>query len=300
MKSLKLIWQKSAPLFIQNFLNIFTDSLENKAKRKKILNYYRNKAKNKLTWEESELIRFLKHHRYSPFPFQCALKYDNLIPEVLFDESVSFHYVLFEGKKLYFPRNFTRNQVMWTMRSISKEQDKKSAHLYLTDAFQVENGSIMVDGGVAEGSLSLSLIEKLKKLYLIECEPNWNEALKLTFAPWKEKVEIVTKYLSDITDEQHVSIDNLVEVKEEEKYFIKLDVEGYEKQTLKGMNRFFSQVKNLKMCVCTYHFENDAVEISKMLENREMSYEFSEGWLLFSMENKMPSFRKALIRAWKE
>ena len=124
--------------------------------------------------------------------------------------------------------------------------------------------------------------------------------MKLTFAPWKEKVEIVTKYLSDITDEQHVSIDNLVEVKEEEKYFIKLDVEGYEKQTLKGMNRFFSQVKNLKMCVCTYHFENDAVEISKMLENREMSYEFSEGWLLFSMENKMPSFRKALIRAWKE
>ena len=299
MKSLKLIWQKIAPQYIQSFVNIYTDTSENKEKRKKVLSYYESKRKSELSVEERDVIRFFQHHRYSPFPYRWTLKYDKLIPEVLFDDTVSFYYILFEGKRLYFPKNFTRNQVIWTMRSILKEQDEKSAHLYLTDTFQVENDSIMVDGGVAEGSLSLSLIEKLKKLYLIECEPNWLEALRLTFSPWKDKVEIIGKYLSDTADEQNVSIDSLLEVKADEKYLIKLDVEGYEKQALKGMNHFFSKVKNLKMCVCTYHFDNDAVDIHHMLKDKRLNCEFSDGYLLFDNENELPTFRKALIRAWK-
>ncbi len=300
MKSVKLIWQKYAPLGIQSLINIYTDSPTNKEKRKKLLRYYQSKSGNELSQEERDAFCFFKRHRYSPFPFKWTLKYDKLIPEIFFDDSVSFHYVLFEGKKLYFPGNYSRNQVMWTMRSILKEQDRNSAHLYLTENFRVDEGSIMVDGGVAEGSLSLSLIEKVKKLYLIECEPSWIEALNLTFAPWKEKVEIIGKYLSDKTDEHNITIDSILEADENGKYFIKLDVEGYEKQTLNGMNNFFAKVRDLKMCVCTYHYENDAAELEKMLKDRGMSCEFSESRLLFSMHGEIPSFRKALIRARKE
>ena len=299
MKSIKLIWQKVAPLQIQSLINLYTDTPVNKEKRKAFLRNAKSRKKSELTPEEVEAIRFFKTHRFSPFPFRWTLKYDNLMVDVLYDDSVSFYYVLFEGKRLYFPKNYTRNQVIWTMRSILKEQDQKSAHLYLTEDFQVEEGTIMIDGGVAEGSLSLSLIEKVKKLYLIECEPNWVEALQLTFAPWKDKVVFIGKYLSDKSDEQNINIDSMLEVNPQDKYFIKLDVEGYEKQTLIGMSHFFSVVKNLKMCVCTYHFQKDADEIYAILTGKGLKCEFSDGYLLFDQGSTFSTFRKALIRAEK-
>lgn len=298
MATFKYIWQKNAPLCLQNRIKIYTDSPANKRKRKSYLDFL--KQKSGLTDEEKQASQYFKNHPFTPFPFGWAGKYDRLTPEVYFDDFHSCFYVFFENKKLYFPKNYSKKQVVWTIRSIYREQDSHSAHRYLTDNFQPHDNSIMIDGGVAEGSLSLSLIEKVKKLYLIECEKNWIEALQLTFEPWKEKVEIVGKYLSDKTDEHNITIDSILEADENEKYFIKLDVEGYEKLTLKGMNRFFAKVRDLKMCVCTYHYENDAAELEKILKNRGMSCEFSESSLLFSMHSEIPSFRKALIRARKE
>ncbi len=291
----KRTWQKFAPVILQNRINLLTDTPHNKKKRREFIEHYRQKEA--LTNEESEALGFFKNHRYSSFPFKWSLKYDRYFPDIYLDEANSFHYVMFEGKKLYFPKSYSQNQIVWTMRSILKEQDCRSAHLYLTSEFQIEEGTIMIDGGVAEGSLPLSLIEKLKQLYLIECNLEWIEALNLTFAPWRDKVEIIGKYLSDTTDDQNVCIDELLEVKEDEKYFVKIDVEGYEKLALKGMAEFFQKVKNLKMCLCTYHKENDAKDLEQFVIEKKLIYEFSDSHLLYDNEDKVPTFRKALIRA---
>jgi hypothetical protein len=287
--------QKYAPIMNQNRINLLTDTPHNKKKRREFIEHYRQKEA--LTNEESEALGFFKNHRYSSFPFKWSLKYDRYFPDIYLDETNSFHYVMFEGKKLYFPKKYSPHQIIWTVRSILKEQDVRSAHLYLTSEFQIEEETIMIDGGVAEGSLPLSLIEKLKQLYLIECNLEWIEALNLTFAPWRDKVEIIGKYLSDTTNDQNVCIDELLEVKEDEKYFVKIDVEGYEKLALKGMTEFFQKVKKLKMCLCTYHKENDAKDLEQFVIEKKLIYEFSDSHLLYDNEDKVPTFRKALIRA---
>jgi hypothetical protein len=298
MNSLKFIWQKYAPLIIQNYIKLLTDNQVNKERRKKILRQF-NKSKGNLPNEIVEAIQYLRKNRFTPLPYKWSLKYENLIPEIYFDSDTSFYFIIFEGKKLYFPRKYTKSQVLWTTRGILKEQDTNSAHLYLTEKFQIENDSILIDAGVAEGSFSLSAIEKVKKLYLIECEPDWLEALELTFKPWKNKVEIIGKYLSDSVSDNSISIDGLVKAQKNEKYFFKFDVEGYEKQALEGMKVFFSEAANLKMSVATYHRVNDATQINEILTDKGLKCHFSDSYLIFVDENENPSFRKAIIRAEK-
>lgn len=297
MKSIKFYWQKYAPQSIQRVVKVYSDSEVNKSRRLYLLKNSK-RIKNQPI-EIQEAIRFLKTHRFSPLPYFWSLQYDNFTTEIFFDEKFSFHYIIFEGKKLYFPKHYSQFQILWTMRGILKEQDKNSAHCYHTDEFQVENGSIVIDGGVAEGSFSLLIIEKIKKLYLIECQPEWIEALQLTFHPWKDKVEIIGKYLSDTNSENTVSVDSFVEIKQKENYFVKFDIEGYEMKAFQGMKKFFDETKNLKMCVCTYHHEEDAENIYKYLTNKGLNCKFSNSYIIFVDENEVPNFRKALIRAQK-
>jgi hypothetical protein len=298
MNSLKFIWQKNAPFFIQNYIKILTDNPVNKKRRKNILRQF-HKTKGTFPKEIVEAIQYLKKNRFTPFPYNWSLKYEYFIPKIYVDSENSFYYIIFEGKKLYFPKKYTRSQVLWTTRGILKEQDTNSAHLYLTEKFQIENDSILIDAGVAEGSFSLSAIEKVKKLFLIECEPDWLEALELTFKPWKNKVEIIGKYLSDSVSDNMISIDGLIKAQENEKYFFKFDVEGYEKQALNGMKVFFSEAANLKMSVATYHRVNDANEINDILTSKDLKCHFSDSYLVFTDENENTSFRKAIIRAEK-
>lgn len=297
MKSIKFYWQKYTPQSIQSVVKLYSDSELNKARRLKLLKNS-NPIKNQPI-EIQEAISFLKTHRFSPLPFFWSLKYDNFTTKIYFDVQFAFHYIIFEGKKLYFPKHYTQFQILWTMRGILKEQDKNSAHCYLTDEFQVENGSIVIDGGVAEGSFSLSIIEKIKKLYLIECQQEWVEALQLTFLPWKEKVEIIGKYLSDSDSENTVSVDSFIDINQKENYFVKFDIEGYEMKAFNGMKKFFDETKNLKMCVCTYHHKDDDEVIYKYLTEKGLNCNFSKSYIVFVDEKEVPSFRKALIRAVK-
>jgi hypothetical protein len=298
MKSFKFYWQRYVPLMIQSFIQLFTDSETNKSRRSNLIKNSKL-IKNKPI-EIKEAISFLKNHRFSPLPYFWTLKYDNFTTEIYLDEKFAFHYIIFEGKKLYFPKQYTQFQILWTMRGILKEQDINSPHCYLTDEFQVEDGSILIDGGVAEGSFSLSNIERIKKLYLIEYQSEWVEALKLTFFPWKDKVEIIGKYLSDSVSENSISVDNFVEIYENEKYFVKYDIEGYEMKAFEGMKKFFIEVKNLKISVCTYHHEEDAKNIKKFLTDKGLICKFSNSYIVFVDENEVPSFRKAVIRAEKQ
>ena|ERR1035437_5906520 len=138
MKSLKLIWQKQAPLYLQNSIKLFTDNEVNKTRRREVLKQYKNSTTDSQPAEIVEAIKFLKRHCFSNFPYKWSLQYENYIPEIYIDSTNHFYYTIFEGKKLYYPKRYTENQVLWTVRSILKEQDINSPHLYLTDKFQIE------------------------------------------------------------------------------------------------------------------------------------------------------------------
>jgi len=100
-------------------------------------------------------------------------------------------------------------------------------------------GKVLLDVGAAEAIFALNAIDLVEKAYLFECEKEWIDALELTFAPWKYKVEIVHKYVSDRNNGNHITIDNFLEEKSKKNLFIKMDIEGYEQAALKGATKTF-------------------------------------------------------------
>lgn len=297
---LQRIWHGITPDFFVVFVRFLLQPKSYKLRRNATLSYYKSLDKNKVDPEIKECLRFLKYHKYSAFPYNWTLKYDQYIPQIFFDKQYKAFYNIFEGKKMYFPVHYSQSQVIWTVRSILKEQDCMSPHLYLTDDFQVEPDSIVIDAGVAEGNFALKVVEHAKLLYLIECDSEWMTALKLTFAPWKEKVIFIEKYISDSQSETSISIDSLINPEPGEKYFIKMDVEGFEKKALNGMQNLIESGCPIKLDVCTYHHPNDLYDITEIVKSKGFKWHVSNGYVLYSQPDEIPTFRKVLIRAEKK
>jgi len=300
MNSIQRTWQQLSPNFLLVFVRFILEPKSYRVRRKAVLKHYRNFDPNTLPPEVREGLKYLRYHKYSSFPYKWTKQYDNLFPEIFRDEANQCYYIFFDKKRMYFPKNFTTTKVIWAVRSILREQDPLSPHLYLKGDFQVEQGSIIVDAGVAEGNFALSVVDKAKRLYLIECDNGWMEALRLTFAPWKEKVVFVEKYMSDIQSDTTVSIDELLSREDGENYFIKLDIEGYEQKALSGMKRLMESANPVKMNVCTYHHPYDLKEIQVILQSYGFTCQVSDGFVLYFQPGEEPSFRKVLIRAEKK
>jgi hypothetical protein len=299
MNPIRRLWQKLAPNFLLVLVRFLMEPEDYTMRRKAVLNHYSNIDPETLAPEIKEGLKFLRCHKYTPLPYKWTRKYDNLIPEVFRDEEDKFLYVWYEGKKMYFPKSFTSSEVVWAVRAALREQDPNSPHLYLTRDFQPPEDSIIIDAGVAEGNFSLSVIEKARRLYLIECDPGWMEALRHTFEPWKEKVIFVEKFLSDVPGDLTTSIDELLDMEEKGPFFIKLDIEGYEKKALSGMKKLMESGVPVRMNVCTYHYPDDYNAIRAALARFGFDCRVTDGYVLFFHPGEEPSFRKVLIRAEK-
>jgi len=229
------------------------------------------------------------------YPFVKA--YDPKKIEVFKDAANGLFYVMQQGKRLYFSRNYsTVEAVQKSYNSLFIEQDPASPHLYLKEGFQVNDGDFVVDIGAAEGNFSLDIVEKAGKIVIIEAEAHWIEALKATFEPWKDKVEIIHKYLSDTDNERCATLKSIVG--ETPIDFLKLDVEGAEMSILKSSADLLSRKQIRKLAVCTYHKKNDERDFSRLL--KEYGYDISQtlGFMLFVYGKLAPPFfRKVLLQA---
>lgn len=83
--------------------------------------------------------------------------------EVHFDEELS--YIFFEGKKMYYHKNypFVEKNGKKYINYVLGEQHKGSPHLYIRDAHEIKDGSVIVYAGVCEGNFSLRYVENCKK-----------------------------------------------------------------------------------------------------------------------------------------
>lgn len=57
-----------------------------------------------------------------------------------------------------------------------------------------------MDAGVCEGNFALRFIDRARKIYLIEADASWMEALERTFALYREKIVFCNKFLSRYVD----------------------------------------------------------------------------------------------------
>lgn len=161
----------------------------------------------------------------------------------------------------------------------------------------------MVDCGASEGFFSIQHIDLIKKLYLFEPDEQWIEPLTATYSKWNDKVEIVTKFLSDKTDEVSVSLDDYFRDKECPS-LIKMDVEGFEGKILDGGHNTLSSSQLKKVLACVYHHADDEKTLSQKLETYCFEISLSEGYTLLSLDIidgkfQPPFLRHCVIRARK-
>lgn len=235
--------------------------------------------------------KFLKEHQYSHYLYEFAQSYLKRKIKVLKDEDKGLFYVMHRNnKRLYFPRNFSISKIEKTYKSLLIEQDIEHPHHYVDSLDEFKNKTIL-DVGSAEGLTSLDAIEIASFVYLFECEPHWIEALNATFDPWKEKVEVIKKYVSDQDDDKNVTLDSFLKDKSKDNLFLKMDIEGAECAALKGSLHLFTEAKNLDFAICTYHKKEDLSKISSFLDHYKCTYESREGYIYFKHR-----LRVALLR----
>ena len=272
-------------------------------KKQIICNYYNihpTEAKN-----YKEELNYLNSVDFiDPFPYPTIKHCKNV--QSGFDEKKFMSFVLHNGKKMYFPKGWnTDNAVNYYLRFIERENilggefTTKSPHLYQSDLVHVDEGDIVVDAGAAEGLFALDNVEKAKFIYLLEVEPEWIEALKASFEPYKEKVQIVPKFLSNIDSKNNITLSSLLENKMHETFFIKMDIEGVEEDVLSSNEIFLDSENTIKISCCTYHCKDHATTIPALLNKHGFKTEMSDGFMVFYWDPNLnaPYFRKGLVRA---
>lgn len=234
-------------------------------------------------------------------PYSFTEEYLNMNVDVFYDEEEMKHYVMHNGKRLYYPRDYKVNRIIELYRQVRYEQDVRSPHFYWNSLNKPAQGDIFVDVGAAEGLVALDYIEDMNKVYIIECEERWVDALRATFKPYKEKVIITPALCGEHAESGKViTLDYLLSA-ETSPIVIKMDIEGGELKALKGGNMVLKRM-NTKLAVTTYHTNDAAKELYGYLDSLGYKCEYSNGYMLFIYDHdtKYPYFRRGILCASKK
>ena len=250
---------------------------------------------------------YLLKNGASMVPYPIIKATNNIV--VGFDEDYKLPFVIHKGKKMFYPKNFSPNDVKTFYLNLIEVDcilggvhREKQPHQYQTDSFKIEEGDVLADVGCAEALLALDTIDLVSRAYLFEGDPKWIPALKATFCEYEDKVVIINKYVSDIDSDTTVTLQSALKCEEGKNIFIKMDIEGAEIEVLKGSKSFLKSTSNIKIACCTYHHQDDADLIHNLFKEIGLENEFSEGYMYlkgYDRDFRFPYFRRGVLRGWK-
>lgn len=245
-----------------------------------------------------DIVKRLQKYRLDVFNYEFAEKYVDLDAEVHFDKDAGMFYVIHLGRKMYMAKSLnTEQKVLKYYQSICVEQDVQSPHLYVDQQFAIQTGDVVVDVGVAEGNFSLQIIDKASKIFMIEADEGWVEALEYTFAPYKNKVIILNKFISNYVLGNIDTLDNLIKDKVN---FIKMDIEGFEGEALLGAERLIRESERMRCAICAYHRDNDDIFIDETAQHMGLSAVPVKGYMYYYNDVKQryisPMLRRGVLR----
>lgn len=222
-----------------------------------------------------------------------------------FDSAKGMCFVVHRGRRLYFPKEYDipaavkyyRNLVV-TEGILGGGYSAKAPHQYLTDSFRINEGDTLLDVGAAEGLFLLDSLDSIKHGYAFESSRFWMEALNATFEPFRQKVTVVQKFVSNEDSVEKIRLDSFLQ-DITGPVLIKVDVEGGEQSVLDGAKSMLENRKNIRVVCCTYHKHDDAELVSRFFEERGYSTEFSSGYVIYYYDKQIrpPYFRRGLVRA---
>ena len=295
-------WRKIRQQVIEEY-GIEEDKIDNMyfRQRKRLLWYYETHP-DRLSQDMHGDMLYIRENPLDVFNASFVEKYWSIDYEVFFDEEKGLYYTRYLGKKLYFSRKVnTKRKAERYCRSMMLEQDTSSPHRYITDTFRVETGDVVMDAGVAEGNFALEIIDIASKVYLVEADPDWIEALGYTFAPYNDKVCIVEGFLGNGNGgeaQKEVTVDGIVGGGRLD--FLKMDIEGMEIPAIAGGENTLRR-EAVKLDICAYHKAAGYEEIAGALEGYGYQCRPSDGFMVFiTQENFMtleePRFVRGLLR----
>ena len=213
----------------------------------------------------------------------------------------NFPYIMFGDKRMYYPKDhkFVKKNGVEAVEDVLYEQGGDSPHLYIRDEKEIPDDAVIVDAGVCEGNFALRFVDRAKKIYLIESDVKWMEALRRTFREYQEKVVFCNKFLSGRDNARETTLDSLVSEKID---FLKMDIEGAEVEALLGGKEVLLR-SSARCAVCSYHRQYDEKYISHILESYGYKTSHSKGYMFFSYDddiNDTLDFRRGVVYGVKE
>lgn len=239
--------------------------------------YWKQQSGSRYGEEAEAVFSYIeKNECVNVFNYEFSKMYAGMNIEVFMDEASGHYYVMFEGKRMYFPIGWEHERIREYCVGIYMEQDRQSPHCYYDEEYGVREGDVVIDGGTAEGNFALNVIDKAKKIYLVETEEEWVETLNLTFSEYKDKVVIVNGFLDEKTEQNHYS---LADIATEEVNYVKMDIEGFERCVLRGAEDMLVNANNLRMAICSYHCNGDYEWITDYLSSLGYATKNSHGYM---------------------
>ena len=238
-----------------------------------------------------------------PYEF-TKYDYKTLYPQIFYSEKAQRFYIVHKNRKIYMKKGMNKEQTARCINALLREQDKESAHCYRLDELELTGDEVVVDAGIAEGFVTTELLDRVKKIYAFDINPDWLDALKWTFAD-TDTVVVVPKGLGETVSEGFTTLDEYF--KGEKVDLIKADIDspGAECEMARGGVETFRNAK--KAIICTYHHQNDAHEMKKFFEELGFATKFSKGFALrgevpsrYKTDLQPPYLRRGVIYATKE
>ena len=243
--------------------------------------------------EGNKALSFIGKYGITSYPGDYVFDYKCFSIEVRHDSDLNLPYVIHKGNKLYFPEFWSAEKIEKEYRALLIEQDPRCAHRYV-QSYEELRGMTLLDVGSAEGIFALDTIDFINEVIIFECEEFWLTPLKATFAPWLDKVRFVEKYVGNETHGKYITLDDFLKETPKENLFFKMDIEGTEREALKGAENLLKESKAIRFSICTYHQAGDPEFMESLMKTYGFNCEFSDGLLCW---NKRLS--KGVIRCFK-
>ena len=290
---------------LEEQLSNIDDVITNRYHYLNILDYYARHEADAVQYQK-ELDYLKQVGRFCNFPY--APLQEDIVVETGFDQNVGMAYVIHKNKRLYFRKAYNENEAeeiyrnyLFVEKLLGKDDITGAPHLYQSPRVQVADGDVVFDIGAAEGLFALDHIDKASHIVIVESDPEWIKPLKQTFAPHSDKVTIIQKFVSATDSETTISLEGLLSCTDYSSAFVKMDIEGYELQSITSAVPFLEKAKEIKLAVATYHKQHDADELKFIFDSLNYYSEFSDGYILFNQYDTPipPYFRHGIIRARK-
>jgi hypothetical protein len=305
IKKIKLIKsnvvKRNLKALLSRDLKIELFNIRNELVYLKLLRYYEDNPNKEFEKE----ISYLKELGFiSGFPYKQVKRLKDV--ECRFDVKRKMPFVMHNNKRLYFPKPWDIEQAKGAYANLIQNENilgggytEKAPHQYQTDDFRVNEGDVVLEIGAAEALFSLDIIDLVKKIYIFEPKKIWLKPLQATFEPYKDKVEIITKFVSNKDTYNEVKLETCLKLDEFKSVFMKMDIEGFEKLVIEDNISFFSKNTDIRVSCCTYHKQTDAEDFKKIFSGMGYITEYSDGYMLFlgGDDLRPPYFRKGMIRA---